>query len=55
MRYFPMIVAAGLLGAGLVAGSGAAHSAMPRLTGKWVMGVPIHPSPRALSLAACQA
>jgi hypothetical protein len=31
MRYFPMIVAAGLLGAGLVAGSGAAHSAMPAL------------------------
>ena len=31
MRYFPMIVAAGLLGAGLVAGSGAAHSAMPTL------------------------
>ena len=31
MRYFPMIVAAGLLSAGLVAGSGAAHSAMPTL------------------------
>ena len=31
MRYFPMIVAAGLLAAGLVAGSGAAHSAMPTL------------------------
>ena len=31
MRYFPMIVAAGLLSAGLVASSGAAHSAMPTL------------------------
>jgi hypothetical protein len=31
MRYFSMIVAAGLLSAGLVAGSGAVHSAMPTL------------------------
>ena len=31
MRYFPMILAAGLLSAGLLAGSGPAHAAMPTL------------------------
>jgi hypothetical protein len=31
MRYFPMILAAGLLSAGLLASSGPAHSAMPTL------------------------
>jgi hypothetical protein len=31
MRYFPMILAVGLLSAGLLAGSGPAHAAMPTL------------------------
>ena len=31
MRYFPMILAAGLLSGGLLAGSGPAHSGMPTL------------------------
>jgi hypothetical protein len=31
MRSFPMILAAGLLSAGLLAGSGPAHAAMPTL------------------------
>ena len=31
MRYLPMIVGAGLLSAGLLAGSGPAHAAMPTL------------------------
>ena len=31
------------------------HHGRRLFTGKWVMGVPIHPSSRALSLAACQA
>ena len=31
MRYFPMILAAGLLSAGLLSGSGPAHAEMPAL------------------------
>jgi hypothetical protein len=31
MRYLPMIVGAGLLSAGLLAGSGPTHAAMPTL------------------------
>ncbi|MGA7373003.1 MAG: hypothetical protein WBQ20_16090 [Methyloceanibacter sp.] len=32
MRYLPMILGAGLLSAGLLAGNGQAHAAMPALT-----------------------